>query len=187
MSNILILGWGSLVWRAGELRTVGDWRLDGPTLPIEFSRISEKGRLTLVIDELNGTPVRTRSIRSACATLDEAIDNLRIREGSPNPKGIGFADLRNGGNSPTAIVRHKASTETIAKWCESKGADAVIWTAIGPRWPLDGSFSVEAAAQYVARLGEPLRSKAHQYIKMAPAEVITPVRKRFEELMQASH
>jgi hypothetical protein len=169
------------------LRTIGDWNLDGPTLSIEFSRISEKGRLTLVIDELNGTPVRTRSIRSAYATLDEAIDNLRIREGSPNAKGIGFADLRNVSSSPTAIDRHQASTETIAKWGESKGADAVIWTALGPRWPLDGRFSVEAAAQYVARLGEPLRSEAHQYIKMAPAEVITPVRKRFEELLQSGY
>jgi hypothetical protein len=169
------------------LRTVGDWILDGPTLPIEFSRISEKGRLTLVIDELNGTPVPARSIRSRCATLDEAIDNLRMREGARSSKGVGFADLRNGSNSPTAIAKRRASTEIIAKWGESKGADAVIWTAIGPRWPLDGSFSVEAAAQYVVELGEPLRSEAHEYIKKAPAEVITPVRKRFEELLQSSH
>jgi len=39
-SHILILGWGSLIWSPGELKTVGDWSLDGPTLPIEFSRIA---------------------------------------------------------------------------------------------------------------------------------------------------
>ena len=185
MSSILILGWGSLIWRAGELRTRGNWTLDGPILPIEFSRIAEKGRLTLVIDELNGVPVRTRSIESACDTLGDAIENLRIREGSPNAKGIGFVNMRDSSTSSTAIERHKAATETITKWGLSKGADAIIWTAIGPRWPFEGGFSVEAAAQYVAGLGEPLRSEAHEYIRNAPAEVVTPVRNRFEELMKS--
>ena len=185
MSGILILGWGSLIWRPGELRTAGDWILDGPILPIEFSRISEKGRLTLVIDEQNGVPVHTRSIKSACHTLDDAIDNLRIREGSPNAKGIGFANMGDGSTSPTALERHKSAAATITKWGQSKGADGVIWTAIGPRWPLKDRFSVEAAAQYVACLEEPLRSEAHEYMRKAPAEVVTPVRKRFEELMKS--
>ena len=124
--------------------------------------------------------------QSACATLDEAIDNLRKREGSPNAKGIGYVDLRNGTRSPTAIKRHKDSADIVAKWGQSRGADAVIWTAIGPRWPLEGSFGAEAAAQYVAGLAEPLRSEAHEYMRKAPAEVVTPVRKRFEELMSST-
>lgn len=184
MSEIFILGWGSLIWRQGELKTKGDWLQDGPTLPIEFSRISQNGRLTLVIDEQNGAPVQTRWIRSGYETLAEAITNLQQREGSPNAKAVGFADLRENRRSPTAIERHNKSVEIISEWGRHKGADAVIWTAISPRWPLHGTFGVEAAARYAAELGEPLRSEAHEYIRRAPVEVVTPVRTRFEELMR---
>ena len=183
MGNIIVLGWGSLIWRAGELRTGGDWALDGPILPIEFSRISDNGRLTLVIDETNGASVRSRWIKSECPTIDEAIGNLQRREGSPNAKAVGYVDLRKGSYSPTALKRHKNTTDIIASWGQSKSFDAVIWTAIGPKWPLDSEFSIEAAAQYAASLIEPLRSEAHEYIRKAPVEVATPVRKRFEELM----
>lgn len=183
MAGIFVLGWGSLVWRPGELNVIGDWSLDGPTLPIEFSRISDNKRLTLVIDETNGVPVVTRSIQSACTTLDDAIDNLRIREGAPSAKGIGFADIRSGNISTTALERHAATAHEIARWAKAKGADGVIWTAIGPRWPLQGSFSAEAAAQYLTKLQDPERLAAHEYVRKAPPEVVTPVRKRFDELM----
>lgn len=57
--NITILGWGSLIWDQRDLPISGDWQLGGPALPIEFSRISRDGRLTLVIDECNGVAVST--------------------------------------------------------------------------------------------------------------------------------
>lgn len=63
------------------LTKVGGWSLH--TLPIEFSRISDNKRLTLVIGETNGTLLVTRSIRSACARLDEAIENLRLLISGP--------------------------------------------------------------------------------------------------------
>lgn len=183
MPRIFILGWGSLVWRPETLQVVGDWSLNGPTLPIEFSRISDNKRLTLVIDETNGVPVVTRSIRSACKTLDDAIEDLRVREGAPSPKGIGFVNMRDGHFGTTALQRHKATAHEIASWAQAKGADAVGWTAIGPRWPLEGRFSVEVGAQYLMSLKEPERSQAHTYVTKAPPEVITPVRKRFEQLI----
>ena len=58
--KIAILGWGSLIWNPRILKVAGDWTLDGPTLPIEFSRISDNDRLTLVIDEMDGTELVTR-------------------------------------------------------------------------------------------------------------------------------
>src|SRR3954470_21132586 len=170
-AKILILGWGSLIWRPDGLKTAGDWTLNGPTLPIEFSRISNNNRLTLVIDETNGVPVVTRWIRSACATLDDAMENLRIREGAPSLKGIGCANIRDGLFSATALERHEASAREIASWGKAKGADAVVWTAIGPRWPLDGSFTVEAAARYLLNLHEPDRATAHEYVLNAPQEI----------------
>ncbi|MBM7486701.1 hypothetical protein ACVWWI_000183 [Bradyrhizobium sp. USDA 3686] len=137
------------------MRTKGDWAQDGPILPNEFSRISENGRLTLAIDEQNGVDLVRLSIRSACTTLDDAIENLRVREGAPSAKGIGYVYIRKGPFSTTALQRHEAAAAIIARWGEIKKADAVIWTAIGPRWSLDGSFSVEAAAQYLFSLQEP--------------------------------
>lgn len=64
--KIAILGWGSLIWDPRALRTVGKkWSDGGPTLKIEFSRISSDDRLTLVIDEANGSEVKTLFIISA--------------------------------------------------------------------------------------------------------------------------
>ncbi|HOW68396.1 MAG TPA: hypothetical protein P5055_13320 [Candidatus Paceibacterota bacterium] len=57
--SIAILGWGSLIWNPRDLPITGDWQGDGPVLPIEFTRISDNGRLTLVIDERHGVDVPT--------------------------------------------------------------------------------------------------------------------------------
>ena len=58
--KIAVLGWGSLIWNKGKLRLTTNWTDGGPVLPIEFSRISDDGRLTLVIDERHGVDVPTR-------------------------------------------------------------------------------------------------------------------------------
>jgi len=57
--RIAILGWGSLLWEGGpEFDSWhGPWQYDGPTLKLEFSRVSKKRlrALTLVIDSEHGT------------------------------------------------------------------------------------------------------------------------------------
>ena len=83
MKTIAILGWGSLIWQPKELELDKEfgWKEDGPTLPIEFARISKDGRLTLVITE-NGTKVPVLYALSNYQNLDEAVLNLAVREGS---------------------------------------------------------------------------------------------------------
>lgn len=51
--KIAILGWGSLIWNPENLNyyTEFGWSKNEPKLPIEFLRISNNGRLTLVITE----------------------------------------------------------------------------------------------------------------------------------------
>ena len=57
---IVCLGWGSLIWRPGDL-PVGDWRDDGQEIKVEFVRESTDHRLTLVLDPDADDPV-TRSL-----------------------------------------------------------------------------------------------------------------------------
>ena len=56
--KIAILGWGSLLWdRQAEFdKHHDDWQFDGPSLQLEFSRVSEsrKDALTLVVDTNHG-------------------------------------------------------------------------------------------------------------------------------------
>ena len=47
--KIFFLGWGSLIWFPDNLSKKGEWYRDGPCLPVEFARISNNGRLTLVL------------------------------------------------------------------------------------------------------------------------------------------
>ena len=46
-----VLAWGSLVWDPRDLQLAAEFAPNGPLLPIEFCRVSDDGRLTLVVDE----------------------------------------------------------------------------------------------------------------------------------------
>ncbi len=74
--KIAILGWGSLIWNSGELKTkFTQWTEDGPLLPIEFARKSSGGRLTLVLYK-DAKPVKTLWNISESEDLEGAICNL---------------------------------------------------------------------------------------------------------------
>ena len=102
---IAILAWGSLIWNPGSLHIDGGWRLGGPTLPIEFSRISDNGRLTLVIDEQCGVPVPTRFALSSLPNVDDAVRDLQRREAAPTARGIGFIDRAGKRSSESALKK----------------------------------------------------------------------------------
>lgn len=126
--KIAILGWGSLIWDPRELNLAAGWQEGGPVLPIEFSRISADGRLTLAIDERNGVYVSTRYATSSLTDLDESIADLQRREGTSNRNRIGSMGLnhnRQNPGTPSNRVR-----ERIRAWAEHNDFDAVIWTAL---------------------------------------------------------
>lgn len=156
---IAVLAWGSLVWDRRELVIAEDFRPVGPLLPIEFSRVSRAGRLTLVIDEAFGASCATYSASSDVGDLDVAIENLRLREGMPSATGVGFTDVASGRRSRRAMERHPQAVATIKAWADANGYDAAIWTALASNFhdpdKAAEPFSVEAAIRYLEALDAP--------------------------------
>jgi hypothetical protein len=181
--KIAILGWGSLIWDPRDLQLATSFALNGPSLPIEFCRISKNLRLTLIIDETFGTLCQTYAATSAFSTLDEAVDNLAQREGMPSSADVGFADLTTQKRSRAAAARHPYAVETIADWALHAGYDAVIWTALDSHFEnrTTEPFSVNAAMRFLEQLEQhdaEAFARALDYIRRAPGATQTPVRDR---------
>jgi hypothetical protein len=181
--KIAILGWGSLIWDPRDLQLATPFALNGPSLPIEFCRISKNLRLTLIIDETFGTLCQTYAATSAFSTLDEAVDNLAQREGMPNSADVGFADLTTQKRNHAAAARHPHAVETIADWALHAGYDAVIWTALDSHFEnrTTEPFSVNAAMRFLEQLEQhdaEAFARALDYIRRAPGATQTPVRDR---------
>jgi hypothetical protein len=174
---IVILGWGSLIWDPRQLPREGIWERGGPTLPIEFSRVSRDARLTLVVDRTAGIDVVTRYVRSPRALIDDAIEDLATREGTPKNR-IGFVDLSADRSSATSVTSHAQTCATVRAWAEVHGFNGVVWTALASnfREETGHDFSVETAIRYLQALPRTARSVALHYIRSAPDEVVTPVR-----------
>lgn len=120
--RIAIIGWGSLIWDPRELPREGTWQSGGPRLPIEFSRVSQDCRLTLVIDYENGAATQTRYVLSPRVDLDDAIEDLRVREGT-NKKRIGFVDLKYDKDSGQICSDHQKACSEVKNWL--KGTEVV--------------------------------------------------------------
>ena len=158
--KIAILGWGSLIWNPQNLNynTEIGWQSEGPILPIEFARISNDGRLTLVITE-DGTDIKTLFAISAFETLDEAILNLAIREGS-SIANIGFYEKTNSQFSPSDFKFQK----NIIDWMQlNNDVDAIIWTNLGENWKT--KLVVKDRISYLSNLENPKKEKAEEYIR----------------------
>jgi hypothetical protein len=172
--RIACIGWGSLVWNPGVLRCKGAWQADGPALPLEFARTSKDGRLTLVLmDGVAAVPSLWAELEYA--DPQSAKDALQGREGT-GPLSIGLW--------PDRAPRYKVGAAEIARWAQEKGLDAVVWTALPPKFgstegrPPD---SPEAALAYLMALDAPTAAKAQEYVQRAPAQVRTALRVVFEE------
>lgn len=171
--NICCLGWGSLVWNPDGLPIAG-WKRDGPFLPLEFARQSKNGRLTLVfLDEGERVPVLHGILR--VPDLDAAILALSTREDCAKRR-IGYWAA----SGAAGLFDH---AEAITSWAQNKKLDAVIWTALPPKFAgVDGRIpTAEEAISYLTALEGDARRVAEEYIRKAPAQVRTPHRQLFEQ------
>lgn len=179
--KVAILGWGSLIWDPRELPHYGPWEKGGPKLNIEFSRISSDGRLTLVIDP-KGPEVPTRFAFSPRTNIFDAVEDLRIREGTVR-KRIGYLIASTGTNSREKYADQSDVIAVLKKWCKKEKIDACVWTALPSNFneEIGVDFSPNEAIAYLERIGKSARKRALKYIYNAPPEIKTPVRKKVTE------
>ena len=177
--KIALLGWGSLIWdQCPEFdEWQDDWRDDGPTLNLEFSRISEsrKDALTLVIDDDNGNVCVVSYAMSKRTDPDDAICDLRSREGTIL-KRIGYYFI-DGSRSGTPEV-----PETIKDWVKKKKFDFVIWTGLLSNFENEKHepFSVKAAIAHIKSLPPDAKAEAANYVQRAPEFIDTPLRRALQ-------
>ena len=180
--KIAILGWGSLIWDnrsefANFNSQIEEWKNDGPRLKLEFSRISKsrEGALTLVLDEKNGAECTVQYAMSKRRVPDDAICDLRCREGTVLRNiGYYFADDSRKGEPNVP--------DSIKKWIADKGFDVVIWTGLPSNFKTETEkdFSVNAAKEYLQGLSNKGKAKSVEYIMCAPDYIDTPLRRAMQ-------
>jgi hypothetical protein len=174
------LGWGSLIWDPRTLPREGVFLEGGPRLPIEFSRVSVDGRVTLVIDP-SAPLLQSFWVPLAVDDLDDAIEALGRREKiKPDRWSDWVGRRRRGDSEPTSAFERE-----IRDWLVAGALDAVVWTALPGRGP-DGSEGFPDLAtllEYLQSLSGETRSRAEQYVRRTPRVVRTPNRAHFERLL----
>jgi len=179
MDGYAILGWGSLIWDLDNLapHVRGDWRMDGgPVLPMEFTRVSPKRKLGLVVclDDRHGVGCRTNAIASVRGDIHGAVDDLARRERAPVER-IGAVCRATG-------YRHGATEvviELVAAWCDAQGLAGAVWTDLPSNFAehLGEPFSIPRALSYLRGLAGDSLDEAVRYIENAPAATDTPLRR----------
>jgi hypothetical protein len=174
------LAWGSLVWDPRTLPGVGPFLEDGPRIPIEFSRISIDGRVTLVIDR-EAPRLRTLWIPFGLEDLDAAVEALGRREKIVPEKWAQWVGRRGPGRSQA----RDEIEEEVDRWLSCQPLDAVVWTALPAREPDGGEArpSLSTLLSYLESLTGQTRSRAEEYIRRTPRSVRTPHRGCFEEIL----
>jgi|SRR6185312_15092784 len=172
--KIACLGWGSLVWAPRELPIRREWFKDGPFAPVEFTRQSSDGRMTLVIDP-TATPIKLLWAHMLPVDLSAAKVALRSREGITAANWLSrIGSWQHGDPAPDHIPE-------LPAWADANGLDAVVWTALGPRFgKTDKSPSAEKVIEYLRGLRGLIRESAKQYIESAPRQIDTDYRRQIK-------
>ena len=176
--KIAQIGWGSLIWNQGSLKLQGTWQSDGPYLPVEFARVSQDGRLTLVLYR-DVPPVQTLWAYAEEENLNAAIKSLRLREGT-TAKRIGYLSLKNG-KSRCRVIEELVFV--IENWLRDKDLDAAVWTDLPANFTkrTGMAFTAENVIAYLKSLEGNSLDAVRTYILNAPESISTPLRRTIEE------
>jgi hypothetical protein len=182
--KIAILGWGSLLWdkRPEFDEQHEEWQFDGPSLKIEFSRVSKtrNGALTLVLDAKYGRECQVAYAFSKRKNPDDAICDVRSREGT-TLKNVGFHFTDNSRKQ----AREEEVLKTVQNWASDKKIDVVVWSDLESNFQEKSEckkpFSIEAALCHIQALDSQGKAKeAAEYIRRTHAFVATPLREALQ-------
>ena len=174
MANIACLGWGSLIWDPRELPIQRHWFDDGPLVRVEFARRSGDDRVTLVLHR-EAEPVRSLWALMDADSIEMARQHLGIREGIPKTRwrdSIGAWPK----STPDCIVG-------LDDWARAKQLDAVVWTALSSNFE-EGQSLEHRVIEHLQLLVGSKRDTAERYIRRAPRQINTEVRRRIEAKLQ---
>ncbi len=177
--TVVLLGWGSLLWdpRREFDEQHGAWNNEGPTVPLEFSRISTTrgGALTLVIDAEHGQACRVAYAISKRSDFRDAVCDLRSREGTILDR-IGC--LRIG----DAIPANEPVRSALSEWAAAAGIHVVVWTALATNFAQKKGvpFTLDAAITHLRDLAHEGKALAAEYVCRAPSFVDTPLRRALQ-------
>lgn len=165
---IVCLGWGSLIWKPGPLPLASEWFTDGPLLPIEFARVGDGGELATALC-LNAPPCRVLWAVLHADSLQTACSALREREQIPEDRQDGMGVFVPGGTD----------IGVLGEWCALRQVDAVIWTALPPRFEGEEGLvpSVSDAVAYLQGLTGETLEHARAYVEQVPLQIDTPYRR----------
>lgn len=180
--KIAVLGWGSLIWNQENLKIIDNkWFESGPILPIEFARISNGGRLTLVIKP-NWTEVTTQYAISAFQQLNQALENLMIREKTVLNR-IGYYNFLT--DEKHIRPANEVIIPNLKVWRDQTNVDAVIWTDLPPNfYDLRRlTFDLKNINVVLKGLNTEEFDLAKEYIVKAPEQISTKFRSEIEQLI----
>ena len=174
MASIACLGWGSLVWDPRELPIQRYWFDDGPLVRVEFARESKDGRVTLVLNP-SARPVRVLWALMNAENVEEARRDLGSREGIREKR---WHDLIGAWpeNSSACILG-------LEEWARARKLDAVVWTALDSNFE-EGQPLEDQVIGHLQSLVGSKRDVAERYIRRAPRQIETEVRRRIEAELQ---
>jgi hypothetical protein len=169
--QIAVIGWGSLISSPGILRLRSRWHRDGPSLPVEFARISGGNRLTLVID-LSSHTQQTLWASSASDELPQVRENLREREGTRlSLIHTASAD----GRFSEGIA--ESVKESVSAWLrQNPHLSGCVWTGLTSNWGRERNciYSPADAVGYLRGLDD--AAPAREYVQTTPSQIQTETR-----------
>ncbi len=146
-------------------------------MPIEFTRQSSDGRMTLIIEPAAAS-LKVLWALMVPRDLAVAASALCKRKGIADKNcSSGIGSWKSGDSAPRDIA-------DMPLWAEAHEVDAVVWTALGPRFNSNArSPSADAVIRYLDGLREPFRTRARQYIERAPRQIDTNYRRQIEAVL----
>ena len=185
--RIAFIAWGSVVWNPRDLSYHETWVPSKLELPVEFSRKSMDGRLTLVVDFDAGTRLPMYVARSTRTEMQDAIADLRDREQTIHAR-IGWFVKSTGDKSSARQhdskldhAAHDYVVPLVKTWLDTTDYDAAVWTALSANYEkrLGTRFSVAKAVDHLLGLTGTERRLAYDYISRAPDLIQTSLRKQW--------